>query len=61
MDKNHDNVMEKQLRKAMRKVAKQLLKNIDKEPILIVESGDSECNVSEETISGIGEWLFRER
>lgn len=61
MDSNNDKVMEARLKKAVRKAFKQLLKDIENEPTLVIESGDSESNVSEETIADIQAWLFKER
>lgn len=61
MDSNNDKVVEKRLRRAVRKAFKQLLKDIESEPTLVIESGDSESNVSEETIADIRAWLFKRR
>lgn len=61
MDSNNDKVVEERLRRAVRKAFKQLLKDIESEPTLVIESGDSESNVSEETIADIRAWLFKRR
>jgi len=61
MKNNYDKVMEEQLKKAVQTAVRQLLKNIENEPTLIVESGDGESNVSEETIADIRAWLFERR
>ena len=58
MDSNDDKVMEARLEKAVRKAFKQHLKDIESEPTLVIESDDSEANVSEETIADIRAWLF---
>jgi hypothetical protein len=59
MDSNQDNIIEARLRRAVRRAFKQLLKDIDSEPTLVIESDNSEANVSEETIADIQAWLFR--
>ena len=61
MDNNQDNIMEARLGKAARKVFKRILKNIEGEPVLVVEPGDNEAgsSVSDETIDEILAWLFK--
>ena len=61
MDSNNDKVVEERLRRAVQKAFKQLLKDIESEPTLVIESGDSESNASEETIADIRAWLFKRR
>jgi len=61
VDSNNDKVVEERLRRAVRKAFKQLLKDIESEPTLVIESGDSESNASEETIADIRAWLFKRR
>jgi len=59
MDSNQDNIREARLGRAVRRAFKQLLKDIDSEPTLVIESDNSEANVSEETIADIQAWLFK--
>jgi hypothetical protein len=59
MDSNQDNIREARLGRVVRRAFKQLLKDIDSEPTLVIESDNSEANVSEETIADIQAWLFR--
>ena len=61
MDFDQDKVMEARLRKAVSKALRRLLKNIEGEPTLLIESDDSGVNVSEETIADIRTWLFKRR
>ena len=61
MDNSQDKTMEAELRKAVLKAFKQLLKDIESEPTLVIESNDSEASVSEETIADIRSWLFKRR
>ena len=61
MEANHDRVMEARLKKAVGKAFKQLLKDIEDEPTLVIESNDSEASVSGETKAGIRAWLFKRR
>jgi len=51
MDNNQDNIMEARLRKAARKAFKQLLKDIESEPTLIIESNGSGAGVPGDRIA----------
>lgn len=61
MDYDQDKATETRLRKAVRKAFKQLLKDIESVPTLVIESNDSEASVSGETIADIRAWLFKRR
>ena len=61
MEANQDREMEARLKKAVRKAFKQLLKDIESEPTLVIESNDSEASVSGETTADIRAWLFKRR
>ena len=61
MTENNDGLQESQLSLAVRKAFKQLLKNIGREPTLVIESDDSEDSALEETIAAIRLWLFKRR
>ncbi len=61
MDNSQDKTMEAELRKAVLKAFKQLLKDIESEPTLVIESDDSEASMLEETIADIRAWLFKRR
>jgi hypothetical protein len=61
MDSNQDSVMEAQMRRAVQRAWKQLLKNAESEPTLVIESDESEANLSDETIADIRAWLFNRR
>ena len=61
MGDNKDKAMEAQISKAVPKAVKQLLKDLENEPTLVIELNDSEADVPEETISDIRAWLFIRR
>ena len=61
MERNEDKIMETGLRKAMRKALRRLTKEIESAPTTLIESGDSEADVSEDTVTEIRAWLFRSR
>jgi hypothetical protein len=60
MDSNRDKAMEADFRRAVRRAFRQLQKDLESEPALIIESGAG-GTLSEETMAGIRAWLFRER
>ena len=61
MDSTEDKVMEAQISRAVQKAVKQLLKDIENEPTLVIESDDNEAGVPEETMADIRGWLFKRR
>ncbi len=61
MDENEDRIMQEQLRRAVRRAFRQVLKDIESEPSLIIELGDCESRASEDTMAEIRAWLFRRR
>lgn len=61
MDNNQNNIVEARLRKTVRKAFKRLLKNIESEPVLVVESGDTQADAPEETEAEIRAFLFKRR
>ena len=61
MTKKNDGLHERQLSLAVREAFKQLLKDIESEPGLILE-GDSQLGTEETTVTReISSWLFRRR
>lgn len=61
MDGTEDKAMEAQIRTAVQKALKQLLKDIESTPTLVIESDDSQAGLPEETMADIRAWLFRRR
>jgi len=61
MDSNQGDIKEAQLGRAVRRAFEQLLKDIESEPTLVIESDDSGDSVLEETIADIRTWLFKRR
>ncbi len=62
MNSNQDNIMEARLRKAVGRAWRKLLKNIESEPTtLVIESDDTQADVSEEASSEIRAFLFKRR
>ena len=61
MDSDQHNVTEAQMRRALQRAWKKLVKNVESEPTLVIESDESEANVSDETIADIRAWLFNRR
>ena len=59
MEANQDRVIEARLKRAVQKAVKQLLKDIENEPTLILESDDNEAGLPEESMTDIRAWLFR--
>ena len=61
MDNEEGRLREKRIGRAVRKALRQLLRDIETEPALVIESHDSEDSASGETIADIRVWLFRRR
>jgi hypothetical protein len=60
MVSDHDKAMEADVRRAVLKAFRQLMKDMKSEPKLIIES-DASGTLSEETIADIRSWLFKRR
>ena len=54
-------VTERQVKKAIQRALKHVLKDIENEPSFIIMTGDNEGDLSDETASDIQKWLFRRR
>jgi len=62
MEDNNDEYIEEQLKKAVPKALKQFLKIMESEPTtLIIESNDTQGDISDVTAADIRKWLFRGR
>jgi hypothetical protein len=61
MNNNANIITEAQIRKAVGKAFKQLLKNISNLPTLIIELPEKEYSVSKQSLDDILEWLFGRR
>jgi hypothetical protein len=61
MGNKKDKAMEARISKAVPQALKQLLKDLENEPTLVIELNDNETGALEETISDIRAWLFRRR
>lgn len=59
MEANQDRVMEARLKRAVQKAVKQLLKDVENEPTLVIELDDNEAGGVEEMMVDIRAWLFR--
>ena len=51
-------ITEAEVRKAVRRSLKKLMKEIDNEPTLVIGSDNKGGNLSDETITDIRKWLF---
>ena len=61
MTENNDGLQESRFPLAVLKTLKQVLKGIEGEPALVIESDDGKSDVSEETLADIRAWLFKGR
>jgi hypothetical protein len=61
MGDNKNKAIEAQINKAVPKVVKQFLQDLENEPTLVIELNDNETGALEETISDIRAWLFIRR
>lgn len=61
MTTDQDNLMETQLKKSVRKTFRQLLKDIENEPTLVIETGDGGASKPDQSLEEIRGWLFRRR
>ena len=59
MGKIKDNTHGPHLTNIASRAIKQLIKDIENEPMLIIESNDDGVDLSEETMAEILAWLFR--
>jgi hypothetical protein len=60
MDSNQDKAIEADVRRAVLKAFREILKDMESEPKLIIEFGNSGTS-SEESIADIRAWLFKRR
>ena len=58
MDKEYEELMEKRLRKAMTKIFKQMIHDMENAPHLILEA-EEQAEENQQTIDEITSWLFR--
>ncbi len=62
MEDNSDEYIEEQLKKVVPGALRQVLKSMASEPTtLVIESNDTEGDISEATVADIRKWLFRGR
>jgi len=61
MDGTEDRVMEAQVSRAVQKAVKQLLKDIENEPTLVIEASSDNTGVDAAPLEDVQSWLFRRR
>jgi len=61
MKTDYDVLMEAKLKRSAQKALKQLLKDIENEPTLVVEIEDRGTSGDDQSLEDIREWLFRRR
>ena len=61
MNTDQDGVMGARVRKAIRKAFRQLLKDIENEPTLVIETEADGASEPDQSLEDIQGWLFRRR
>ena len=61
MNTDQDSLIEAQLEKSVRKAFRQLLKDIENEPTLVIETEADGASEPDQSLEDIQGWLFRRR